>query len=91
MITSTLILATLLVGQTQLEPAHAQNSVFKLVLDEGLESGGQKVALPKPRLVDGQDAEAQRAALREAAGSDRRSTTCCETRSPRPTSSRFAT
>jgi hypothetical protein len=71
MITTAILLATLVAGQTQVEPAHAQNSVFKLVLDEGLESGSQKVTLAKPRLVDGQDAESQRTALREIAGSDR--------------------
>ncbi len=71
MITTTIIFAALLAGQTSLEPDHARNSIFKLVLDEGLESSDKKVTLPKPRLVDGQDAESQRAALREAAGSDR--------------------
>jgi hypothetical protein len=68
---TTILLATLLAGQTQIEPAHAQNSVYKLVLDDGLESGDQKVTLAKPRLVDGQDADSQRTALREVAGSDR--------------------
>jgi hypothetical protein len=71
MITTTILFATLVAGQNQIEPAHAQNSVFKLVLDEGLESGGQKVTLARPRLVDGQDAQSQRTALREVAGSDR--------------------
>ena len=71
MLTSTILLAACLVCQTQIEPAHARNSVYSQVLDTGLETGGQKLALPKPRLVDGQDADAQRAALREVAGSDR--------------------
>jgi hypothetical protein len=70
MMTTTIFLAALLTGQAQVEPAHAQNSVFQQVLDSGLESGGQKIVLPKPRLSDGQDAESQRAALREVAGSD---------------------
>src|ERR1017187_10446676 len=71
MLTSTILLAGFLVGQTQIEPAHAQNSVYSQILDTGLETGGQKLGLPKPRLVDGQDADAQRAALRQVAGSDR--------------------
>jgi hypothetical protein len=70
MMTTTIFLAALLTGQAQVEPAHAQNSVFQQVLDSGLESGGQKIVLPRPRLSDGQDADSQRAALREVAGSD---------------------
>jgi hypothetical protein len=71
MIASTILLAGLLAGQTQIEPAHAQNSVFSDVLEHGLEIVGQKVELPRPRLWDGQDATAQRAALREVVSSDR--------------------
>ena len=37
---------------------------------DGLKANGATVKLPEPRLRDGQDAEAQRAALREVAGSD---------------------
>ncbi len=69
MITTTILLAVALAGQTQIEPAHAENPVFKEVLDKGLESGGQNVTLPRPRLTDGQDAESQRTVLRELAGS----------------------
>ena len=56
MITTTILLAAILTRQPQIEPAHAQNIVFKEVLEKGLESGGQKVTLPRPRLSDGQDA-----------------------------------
>src|SRR5262245_28952017 len=71
MITSAILLVGLLVGQTQVEPAHAQNSVYSQVLDQGMEGSVQNVQLPRPRLVDGQESAAQRAALREVAGSDR--------------------
>jgi hypothetical protein len=71
MITTTIFLAALLTAQSQGEPAHAQNSVFKQVLEAGLDSGGQKVTLPKPKLSDGADADSQHTALREVAGSDR--------------------
>jgi hypothetical protein len=70
MITSALFLVGLILGQTQIEPAHKQNTVYVQVLDEGLEFGGQKVQLPPPRLVDGQESAAQRTALREVVGSD---------------------
>ena len=71
MITSVILLVGLLAGQAQIEPAHAQNSVYREVLDQGLEIAGQKIELPRPRLVDGQELAAQRAAVREVAGSDR--------------------
>jgi hypothetical protein len=71
MITSAILLMGLLTGQTQIEPAHAQNSVYSQMLDQGLEMRGQKIQLPRPRLVDGQESAAQRAALRDVAGSDR--------------------
>jgi hypothetical protein len=67
---SALLLGASLTGQARVEPAHAHNAVYLQVLDQGLESGGEKIALPAPRLVDGQDADAQRAALRTVAGSD---------------------
>jgi hypothetical protein len=56
----------------QIEPGHAQNSVYAGVLGEGLKINGATVKLPGPRLGDGQSAEAQRDALREVAGSDLR-------------------
>ncbi len=71
MLTSTFLLAASFLGQTQIEPAHAQNSAFTQILETGLETGGQKIELPRPRLLDGLNAEAQRAALRDVAGSDR--------------------
>jgi hypothetical protein len=69
--TSAILLAGLLAGQAQIEPAHAQNSVYRHVLDQGLDIGGQKIELPPPRLAGGQESAAVRAALREIAGSDR--------------------
>ncbi len=60
-----------LADEPKIEPEHARNEVYKLVLSQGIEAGGQVVKLPAPRMLDGQDAGAQRAALREVAGSDR--------------------
>jgi hypothetical protein len=71
MIASALFLASFLTAQTPIEPAHVQNSVYKEVLEPGLSVGDQKVTLPRPRLTDGQDEAAQRAALREVVSSDR--------------------
>jgi hypothetical protein len=71
MIASALLLASFLTTQTQIEPAHAQNSVYKEVLEHELKVGGQKVVLPRPRLTDGQDEAAERTALREVVSSDR--------------------
>jgi hypothetical protein len=50
------------------EPEHARNPVYMAVLKDGLQANGATARLPEPRLRDGQDAEAQRAALREVAG-----------------------
>jgi hypothetical protein len=71
MMTSAILLAAVLAGQSPIEPAHAENSVYRHVLEQGLETGGQKIQLPPPRLADGQAADVQRAAVREVAGSDR--------------------
>jgi hypothetical protein len=54
----------------RVEPEHARNPVYVAVLTDGLQANGATATLPEPRLRDGQDAEAQRAALREVAGSD---------------------
>ncbi len=54
------------------EAAHAKNAVFTGVVGEGFTADGATVKLPEPRLREGQPAEAQRAALREVAGSDRK-------------------
>jgi hypothetical protein len=51
------------------EPAHSKNTVFAGVIAEGIKVDGAVVKLPEPRLHDQQDAEVQRAALREIAGS----------------------
>src|SRR5262249_28458674 len=55
-----------------IEPEHARNPVDVGVLRDGLRANGGTVKLPEPRLRDGLAAEAQRAALREVAGSDAR-------------------
>jgi hypothetical protein len=70
-ILTTIVLTTLGADPPQVEPAHARNPVYLEVLGRGLESDGQTVSLPGPRLRDGQAPDAQRAALREVAGSDR--------------------
>jgi hypothetical protein len=59
-------------GEPRIEPEHAKNPVYVGVLRDGLTADGATVRLPEPRLRDGQAAEAQRAALREVAGSDQR-------------------
>lgn len=56
----------------RLEPQHARNPVHVGVLREGLTADGAAVKLPEPRLRDGMAAAAQRAAMRELAGSDQR-------------------
>jgi len=71
MLTCAILLAACLANQGKIEPTHAQNAVYNHVLNQGLEAGGQMIHLPEPRLLDGQDAGTQRAALREVTGSDR--------------------
>jgi hypothetical protein len=71
MLIQTLLLAACCSGQAKIEPAHAQNPVFTQVLNAGMEVGGQTITLPSPRHLDGQAADAERATLREVAGSDR--------------------
>jgi hypothetical protein len=66
----TLLLAACLPGQPKIEAAHSHNAVYSQVLSQGLEAGGEKITLPPPRLVEGQDAGAQLAALRDVAASD---------------------
>ncbi len=66
----TLLLAACLSGQPRIEAAHSHNAVYAQLLDQGLKVGGEKFLLPPPRIMDGQDADAQRTALREVAGSD---------------------
>jgi hypothetical protein len=70
MLTCAIILAAGFVQQAKLEPEHARNDVYAQVLKDGLKSGAETVTLPSPRLIDGQGAAAERAALREVAGSD---------------------
>ena len=71
MLIPTVFLAACFAGQAKIEPPHDQNPVFAKVLRDGLEDGGQMIKLPPPRLVDGQGGDAQRAAMKELAGSDR--------------------
>jgi hypothetical protein len=70
MLIQSLFLLACLVDEPKVEPAHARNQVYGLVKSQGLEAAGATVKLPQPRLTDGQDAAAERAALREIAGSD---------------------
>ncbi len=71
MVTCAILMAACLTIQGEIESAHAQNAVYNQVLGEGLDAGRERIRLPAPRLLDGQDASAQRITLREVAGSDR--------------------
>ncbi len=59
-------------GAGRLEPQHARNSIYVGVLRDGLSADGATYKPPEPRLRDDMAAEAQRAAMRELAGSDQR-------------------
>lgn len=50
---------------------HAANATFRGVVEQGLQAGGVTVKLPETRLAGAAPADAERAALREVAGSDR--------------------
>ncbi len=70
------ILAALLLSfltEVAAEPAsgHEANTVYTQVIRDGIDLGGQRIRLPEPLLKDGQEAEAQNAALLGIAGSDR--------------------
>lgn len=65
-----MLLTACFISQTGLEPAHAQNPVFTEVIERGLTADGKTINLPPPRLVDGQDLEFERGALRDIAGSE---------------------
>ncbi len=69
---SLLVGLALLGGAPEVAPAHAANPVFRALLDEGfpLDDQGGKLSFPAPTLRDADDAEAQRAALRQVAGSE---------------------
>jgi hypothetical protein len=71
MITYGIVLAVALVAQPEIEPSHRGNTVYARVLSEGLKADGKTFVLPVPRLLDGQAAEEQRAALATVAGSER--------------------
>jgi hypothetical protein len=68
----TMLFAACLTAQPRIEAVHSHNSVYSEVLNGGLDvdAAGEKFTLPAPRLLDDQDANAQRSALREVATSD---------------------
>lgn len=57
-------------NRAEIEPAHARNAVFAALISEGFTADGATVRLESPTVRDGQNDDAQRAALREVAGSD---------------------
>jgi hypothetical protein len=67
-----MLLATSLLHQVSVEPAHRKNQVYALVVEKGMKVDGETITLPRPLLLDAQDAEEQRAALSQVAGSDSR-------------------
>ncbi len=69
-ITCTIMLVICSADPPRVELEHAKNSVYLEVLSQDFPRGGQGLRFPEPRLRDGQDADAQRTALREVAGSD---------------------
>jgi hypothetical protein len=73
-VVSAIVVAVMGLGDegAPIEPEHARNSVYVGVLGEGLKANDAAVKLPEPRLRDGQPPEAQRAAIREVAGSDQK-------------------
>ncbi len=52
------------------DPAHQRNQVYETVLREGLKVGETTVALPRPTLKAGEDAQRQRAQMLELCGSE---------------------
>ncbi len=69
----TFVISSLGLGERlEIEPAHTRNAVYTALLGEGFSADGATVRLPAPTVRDDQDADAQRAALREVAGSDRK-------------------
>ena len=78
--TYAILMAACFASQAKIEPAHAQNAVFSHVLGKAWRPGVSEFACPQPRLVDGQDADAQRNALRKSPAPIGPSMTCCATR-----------
>jgi hypothetical protein len=70
-ITSLLLVPGLASLAVAAESDHAKNPVLAAVVREGVDLGGDKVRLPAPLLKDGQEADVQRTALLEVAGSER--------------------
>jgi hypothetical protein len=54
-----------------IEPAHAGNDLYRHLIDGGWTAAGAHVTFPAPSLTDRMAADAERAALRGIAGSDR--------------------
>ncbi len=65
-----ILLAALVADVREIEPAHAKNDVFSDVLAQGLDVGGKKFVLRKPRFFDGQGAAEQKRILVELAESE---------------------
>ncbi len=67
MLVSIVVLGSLIVGQTDLEQAHARNPVFVQLVGEGWNVKERRVRFPEPLLRDGDGAEASRKRLEELA------------------------
>ncbi len=65
-----ILLAALMADGPEIEPVHAKNDVFSYVLQQGLEVGGKRILLPRPRFYDGQEGGAQKNILIELAESE---------------------
>ena len=65
-----ILMAAIGVESPQVEPAHAKNLVYMRVLEQGLKMEGQSLSMPAPILHDAEEADAQRTALRNLAGSE---------------------
>jgi hypothetical protein len=65
-----ILLAAVVADAREIEAAHTKNDVFSYVLAQGLDVGGKKVVLPKPRFFDGQEVAEQKRILVELAGSE---------------------
>lgn len=65
-----IILAMLIADAPEIEAAHARNDVFSYVVGQGLDVGGKKFVLPKPRFFDGQAGADQKRILVELAESE---------------------
>jgi|GEM_PF-966645 len=72
MIATTIVALFITAGPESVKgEAHAANSVYRTVLDQGIAVDGRKVVLPAPRFRDGLTAQEQTSELRAIAGSER--------------------